>query len=564
MRNNLPRKILTISGFAFGFYVLAVVLQPIFFEDRFGVATYISGVNVSYQTASGAKETLQTAYADYLASEIEVNGEVYKAKDFVTEVNIEDAVGNALLAQQRGYFAFSKLMKQSYLIDLIYNNEKISEVLLAAYDTYSISPVDAKINLNGTTTIIAETYGQHLLLAESRRLLQEGLANATTNINYKIISQAPVLIASDLAEVLGDAKLSVSKPVVLTDNGVDYAIPSELLTSWLTVTATTPRGIAAINDYLPLTPEYYFLDSVRVTEYVVNLAKNIDAEAANATLKIQDGAVAIDQVEVYGRRLDQAGAVRQIQEAVLGARTAVLAVETIAPEVRSDNLAEFGLAELISTGWSSFSGSSANRITNIRVGASKFDGVLIAPDETFSFNTTLGAVDASTGFVQELVILSDRTVKEYGGGLCQVSTTAFRAALNAGLTIVARSAHAYAVSYYRPYGADSTIYLPSPDLKFTNDTDSYILIQTRIEGNRLYFDFYGTQREVSVTFSGTTDGTNAVTTVEKVSPAISDVGLRGAGSFTAVIYRNIYDLAGSLIDADKFTSKYNSPDNYPH
>jgi len=189
---------------------------------------------------------------------------------------------------------------------------------------------------------------------------------------------------------------------------------------------------------------------------------------------------------------------------------------------------------------------------------------MIKPDEDFSFNKALGAVDASTGYLPELVILADKTVPEFGGGLCQVSSTAYRAALNSGLPILERHAHAYPVSYYKPYGVDATIYLPSPDMRFTNDTGKYIYVQTKIIGTKLYFDFFGTKKDVNIKFSGNPDANGAVDTVEKVASTLTEQDARGPKSFTATFYRHIYDITGKLLDNDKFTSKYDSPDKYPH
>jgi vancomycin resistance protein YoaR len=99
------------------------------------------------------------------------------------------------------------------------------------------------------------------------------------------------------------------------------------------------------------------------------------------------------------------------------------------------------------------------------------------------------------------VIKGNETKPEYGGGLCQIGTTVFRGALASGLDITARRNHSYRVSYYEPAGTDATIYDPWPDLKFKNDTGKHILIQTRIDGRKIYFDFWGTKdgRQVSMT-----------------------------------------------------------------
>jgi len=161
-----------------------------------------------------------------------------------------------------------------------------------------------------------------------------------------------------------------------------------------------------------------------------------------------------------------------------------------------------GINELVAVGESNFKGSHHNRIVNITVGAKTFDGIIIQPGAEFSFNDNLGEVDAAHGFLPELVIKADGVKPEYGGGLCQVSTTTFRAAMNAGLPITQRRNHSFAVAYYAPQGTDATIYPGALDLKFTNNLASPILIHTRIQDTKLYFEFYGTKDDRVVTFEG--------------------------------------------------------------
>lgn len=224
-----------------------------------------------------------------------------------------------------------------------------------------------------------------------------------------------------------------------------------------------------------------------------------------------------------------------------------LAVNILKPEITSTDLDKYGIKELIGQGVSNFRGSPKNRIHNIGVGASRFNGVLIKPGEEFSFIKTLGPVDKSTGYLPELVIKVDKTIPEYGGGMCQVSTTCFRAAMNAGLKITARTNHAYPVQYYAPQGLDATVYIPNPDLKFVNDTPGYILIQTRIEGTQLSFDFYGTSdgRETKI-----------------VGPFVTSRGAGGA--MKTIVTQEVYDKNGNLARKSEFKSSYDSPSKYPH
>ena len=564
MKTDNFRKLATVLGFILGFYVVAVILQPILFANRFGAFTNIAGVDVSYQTADAAKTKLEKSFAEYSGGKIVIGGNIVVAGDYITELKADETVNEAMLAEQRGYFGLSKATKQRHEIHLSYNEGAISKFLLPSYDKLSVAPADASIKIGANTTVLPEKYGQHILLVESKQNILDGLADMDGNIDYEIVSQAPELTAREAESVINDARANVKEPITLLGDGTTYTILTSDLHSWLKISSRKPKTLVAIETFLPQVSEYYYLDQSKVFLYVDKLAGTIDTPAVNAKLTAVDGNVVVAKAEQIGHTIDRNDAITQIQQAVTGNRVATLKIKTVKPEIRADNLAELGLTELVSTGWTDFSGSPVNRTHNIVAGASKFQGVVIKPDEDFSFNKALGPVDASTGYLPELVILENKTVPEFGGGLCQVSSTAFRAALNSGMPISERHAHAYPVGYYKPYGVDATIYLPKPDLRFRNDSGKYMLIQTRIEGRKLYFDFYGTKKPVTIKFSGNADAVGAVALVENVNPAISDQGLRGRNAFTAVFYRHIYDATGKLTDNDKFTSKYDSPDNYPH
>jgi len=172
-------------------------------------------------------------------------------------------------------------------------------------------------------------------------------------------------------------------------------------------------------------------------------------------------------------------------------------VDTIEPVVTTKQTNLFGIKELIGRGYSEFPGSIPGRIHNIVLAASKLNGVLIPPGTTFSFNNTVGDISAATGYQSAYIIKDGKTVLGDGGGVCQVSTTLFRAALNAGLPIVERREHSYRVHYYEDDGSkaglDATVFNPTEDLRFKNDTPAYILIQTKTDTTNmnLTFEFYG-------------------------------------------------------------------------
>lgn len=188
-------------------------------------------------------------------------------------------------------------------------------------------------------------------------------------------------------------------------------------------------------------------------------------------------------------------------------------VEETPPEIQTEEVNNLGIKELIGRGDSTYRGSISSRIHNIGVASSRFNGVLVKPGEVFSFNQVLGDVSEYTGYKQAYIIKDGKTVLGDGGGVCQVSTTMFRAVLDAGLPIVERRAHSYRVGYYEqgsPPGLDATVYSPTTDFKFKNDTPGHLLVQTIYQPSSSYlaFEIYGTN-----------DGRVATTT----KPIVTDV-----------------------------------------
>ncbi len=230
------------------------------------------------------------------------------------------------------------------------------------------------------------------------------------------------------------------------------------------------------------------------------VSSELNVSAVNAMLEIKNGKINNLSTHKKGKEVDINNAFNQLKEKInnntFDGVLIELKINEIEPEVVTSDVNDLGIKEVIGTGHSNFSGSPTNRIKNIKNGASKLHGLLIKPDEEFSLIKALLPIDAENGYFTELVIKGNKTVPEYGGGLCQIGTTMFRAVLASGLPVLERQNHSYSVSYYLENGlpgTDATIYDPKPDFRFKNDTGHYILIQSRIEGSNIYFDFWGTK-----------------------------------------------------------------------
>ena len=242
----------------------------------------------------------------------------------------------------------------------------------------------------------------------------------------------------------------------------------------------------------------------KIEDYLQNLADTLDEKPANALFQFQKGRVVAFRPAKVGRRLKAKNLLAAIENCLQylenGQKSCLVNLEfqKLPPAITTAASNRLGIKELVGEGESYFWGSSANRIHNLALASQKINGLLIAPGETFSLNRALGEISAATGFRPAYIIKEGKTILGDGGGVCQVSTTLFRAALQAGLPIIERHAHAYRVHYYEenaPLGLDATVFAPSMDLRFQNDYPHYLLIQTKVDipHRHLVFQFYGSR-----------------------------------------------------------------------
>ncbi len=232
------------------------------------------------------------------------------------------------------------------------------------------------------------------------------------------------------------------------------------------------------------------------------------------------------------------------------------------------NKEKYGILSLLGEGVSTYKGSGEGRIHNLLLAAERTDGVLVAPGAVYSMNAAIGDVSYETGYDFAYIIKEGRTVLGAGGGVCQTSTTLFRAVLDSGLPIITRHPHAYRVSYYEqnmPVGFDAAVFQPSWDFQFKNDTNNYVLIQTSFDKSQysLTFRIYGTPdgREVEISEPVITNQTPPPPALYQDDPTLNKGVVRqvdfpawGANvSFSRKVTRN-----NELLFEDIFNSRYQS------
>ncbi len=251
-----------------------------------------------------------------------------------------------------------------------------------------------------------------------------------------------------------------------------------------------------------------FINQAEFKKLVEEVSLKIETEPKDAIFEFEEGKVKQFSAEVVGVRLDIPKFEEVLTEA-LSEDSLSLEIPTIneQPKVKTGDINNLGIKELLGVGKSSFKNSIPGRVFNVNLAASRINGTLVPPGEEFSFNKAVGEINRQTGYQTAYVISEGRTVLGDGGGVCQVSTTAFRAAMNFGFPITERKAHSYRVGYYEQDslpGLDATIYSPSTDFKFLNDTSGHILIQAKVDTK---------EKTMRIEIYGTTDG--RVATVSK-------------------------------------------------
>ncbi|MEJ2552092.1 MAG: VanW family protein [Anaerolineales bacterium] len=312
------------------------------------------------------------------------------------------------------------------------------------------------------------------------------------------------------------------------------------------------------------------LDGGEMTAFLEPLIPELDRDPENARFIFNDDTHELDLIApaVTGRTLDVNASLASIHADInLGKHEAPLVFVYEDPQIGDDVTAEeLGISELVSDESTNFSGSSSSRIQNIKTASSAFHGLLVAPGETLSMADVLGDISLDTGYAEALIIYGDRTIKGVGGGVCQVSTTLFRAVFFGGYPIVERHPHAYRVSYYekgspsRGPGLDATVFVPVVDFKFTNDSQYWLLMETYVYNYTLQWKFYSTSDGREVSWSrDISDEIDAPKDLYKLNKDLDKGDINqidwSADGMTVVVYRTV-TRNGELLHQDTIRTRY--------
>lgn len=387
----------------------------------------------------------------------------------------------------------ARIYPKQVAVNIDIDQDRIKEALTLQFATKLPEPKDATFSIDTKSgaepivKVLPEKEGKILDLAGVfEKLRQQAAVLAFQPITLHVTKLTAQKKSADLQPLVDKAEEMLSRPPLkFTYEDKTYKIPTSTLATWI---IADPK-----NDSVTI-------DSVAFASSIRELAKGIESESKNGNLEVKDGKIVSFTASTVGKKINIEKTLEPVLSSWPPSSTFPLIVEEERGAITGNDLDQYGIKELIGVGVSNYGNSPPNRIKNIKKAVyERVNGVLIAPGEEFSMLKTLGSVDGAHGWLPELVIKGNKTMPEFGGGLCQIGTTMFRSALATGLPITERRNHSYRVSYYEPAGTDATIYEPSPDLKFKNDTDKYIILNAYIKGTQVFFEMWGTKDGRKVT-----------------------------------------------------------------
>lgn len=475
------------------------------------------------------------------------------------------------------WFAFQlsgNLSNHNLPATIVFDQEVAYEFLEQVSQQYDRPVIEANLSLQGTqvTTQLGQV-GRQLNLSASLDQIQAQIEelNLQQIVLPVIYTDPQILDASPYANA---AQQILNQPFTLTlpsdqsDSDRVWSIDPQELAPMLTF-EKIQNGEQT--QFTPLFKEDY------LNAYLEELSQQVEIKTENSRFIFNDDSGELDLLVpgISGRYIDRETTGAAMQTALSqGKPSAEIAIVNQEPEI-SDSVkgAEIGITEWIHSEYSYFYGSSEARIQNIETAASQFHGLLVPPNSTFSMAEAMDEITLDNGYAEALIIYNGQTIEGVGGGVCQVSTTLFRAAFFAGFPITERHPHAYRVSYYEKTagnqrdenlaGLDATVYVPIIDLKFVNDTSYWLLMETYVDrsAKRITWKFYSTSDDRSVEYqtTGPTDIEEPEKPLYKENPELSKDEIEQveweADGADILVERTVYK-DGAVWLEDSFTTHY--------
>ncbi len=528
--------------------------------------TTIAGVDVGGMSTQAAVKELQQKEAALAAKPVVVRagGHTFPVTESGLGVTVDWAKAVAAARSNSDGFGplrgFTRLYQSLFGVSVTPTAHVGGDKLAAALDHIVASvgrePKNAAIVLHGVRpVVVAGAAGISIDRNQARQELLERFAGLhRTPIVLPLSPQQPVVTAAMLTGQLAQVRTALSAPVVLHIGAATVGLSRAQLAGMLRLPSGGSKTVS--------------LGGKNTNTFLLRLEKVINRAPKNATWSVSGSSVHLVS-DLPGRLMNVPATATNILKAALSPtnRSATIVVATSRAKRTAKDAQAMGIKNLVGTYTTEFSGVP-NRIHNVQVVSHLIDGTLIAPGATFSFNGTTGDRNAAKGFLTAPVIINGEVTTGLGGGVCQVSTTVFNSAYDAGLNITARTNHALYISHY-PQGRDATVNYPDVDLKFVNDTRGWLLLRTFVSTYSLTVNLYGTnphRKVVSTTAPLVTTGPVPTQTVKDptLPKGTKEVVQSGSQPLATSVHRLVYSANGKLLYDNTWSSHYDGVTQIVH
>lgn len=519
------------------------------YADRVYPHVSLQGVPVGGKTRADAQGAVEAAFATFAQQPVTLRADDYTWQPTLADLGVTlDARASVDQAAAWGhggelFAALAAFARGEQAVNVplqvVVDGAKLDAYLRTVAATVDVKPQEATVVIENDEVRTTPSHnGRMVLIPETADALVKGLRQLQPQtVVLQMHDVVPQVADAQAADAQRTVEMLLSAPLEMVVDKQPFTLDQHTLGTLVRVERVEGNG------HVVLEPR---LDTAKLETVLHDITAKIGHAPEEPRLDWNHGDLKIMKDGVPGYGVDVERSVAAVNAALLANNRHVeLPLGEVQPSVRADTLGSLGIKELISEGKSYFINSDWARMTNIKAGAKLVRGVLVAPGAEFSFNNTVGVdLDVSKGFVQGQAIVNNKVVAEDGGGICQDSTTMYRAAFYAGLPITARTAHASRLGFYEvgeTVGMDAAIFTGTgPDLRFRNDTKQWLLIDTVVndEEQSVAFRIYGTKVPGR--------------TVERSEPSIE---YRGGGVQVVNVTRTIKQ-DGNVVDTETFVSNF--------
>lgn len=556
-----------IKPYVYSFYLILIVsiFYNLYYGKRIIPGVTVAGINVGGMTFDRAEESLKEKEA-HISKDLSFkegsNIFLVKGDDIELEYDWESSVVSAFeVGRSRNFFVDTKdkiagLFKNINIpASYTYDEDSLGIKISVVKNEINVEPKNSAF-IKTDETLGASESSEGLKILEEE--FYEKIISSFDNLNYSEFDIPVEVVGPEIKKSDADNFLSIVEGIISKDLEINFGdkkwkLDSDKILNLIEIYKDDEDAKVKLR-----------LNESELKKLSMDLALEVNQSPRGKVISTDGNKVTEFKIISEGKELDENKFKNDLHSSIFNNREAVTLTVNVVTD--SNDKSKYGIVALVGEGTSHYAGSIKSRVHNLTLAAENTSGVLVPPGAVYSMNDSVGPIDYQHGFQSAYIIKGGRTVLGEGGGVCQTSTTLFRAVLNSGLPVISRYPHAYRVGYYEqdlPVGFDAAIFQPSWDFKFKNDTEAYILVQAyaNIEENSLTFKLYGTPdgRKVEISdpvISGQAPPPEPVyeddPTLPKGTVQQVDYAVWGATStFTRTVKKG-----DEVLYNDTFTSKY--------